>query len=197
MTDALGGTTNTRYTARGQPIQITYPDGSFETYEYGADGSLASHRAVNGVKTIIYYDEQFQPARKCYHDATGAFLYETSATYRGSQLLSETDANGVTTHYSYDGAGRLTETRKGEQRTTLSYDPLGRKSQLMEWVDLTTARATTWNYDELDRVIEERLEEYSSISKSSSPITIHRYTYDRYGNRSYYPGGESAHTNRV
>ncbi len=189
VTDVLGHTTYTTYTARGQPIKITYPDGSSETYQYNPSGSLAAHTAVNGVKTIIYYDKCFQPARKCYYDTEGTFLYDTIADYRGDQLLSETDANGVTTHYTYDGAGRLTETRKGDQRTTISYDALGRKSQLKEWVDKTTARATTWKYDELNRVIEERLEEYSEITKTSTPITIHSYGYDRYGNRSYIQEG--------
>ncbi len=186
-TGVLGHTTYITYTARGQPIKITYPDGSSETYQYNPSGSLAAHTAVNGVKTIIYYDKCFQPACKCYYDTEGTFLYDTIADYRGDQLLSETDANGVTTHYTYDGAGRLTETRKGDQRTTISYDALGRKSQLQEWIDEATARATTWKYDELDRVIEERLEEYSN--GCFLPITIHSYAYDRYGNRSYIQEG--------
>ncbi len=189
VTDVLGHITHTTYTARGQPIEITYPDGSSEIYQYNPNGSLAAHTAVNGVKTIIYYDKCFQPARKCYYDTEGTFLYDTIAKYRGDQLLSETDANGVTTHYSYDGAGRLIETCKGDQRTTLSYDALGRKSQLQEWIDETTARATTWKYDELDRIIEERLEEYSKITKTSTLVTIHSYAYDRYGNRSYIQEG--------
>ncbi len=189
VTDVLGHITHTTYTARGQPIEITYPDGSCETYQYNPDGSLAAHTAVNGVKTIIYYDKCFQPARKCYYDTEGTFLYDTIAKYRGNQLLSERDANGIETHYTYDGAGRLIETCKGDQRTTLSYDTLGRKSQLQEWIDETTARATTWKYDELDRVIEERLEEYSKIIKISTPITTYSYAYDRYGNRSYIQEG--------
>ncbi len=90
---------------------------------------------------------------------------------------------GVITRYTYDGAGRLISTRKGDHRTTLSYDALGRQHKTSEWIDSTTARVTTREYDLLNRITEERLEEYSLESLSQNLISLSRYGYDRYGNR--------------
>ncbi len=181
--DVLGQITHTTYTVRGQPIQITYPDGSKETYEYNSNGTLAKHTAVNGVTTITYHDPQIRPARKCYHDADDNYLYDTYATFQGEYLATETDAMGVVTRYTYDGAGRLISTRKGDHRTTLSYDALGRQHKTSEWIDSTTSRVTTREYDLLNRITEERVEEYSLDYLTQNLISLSRYGYDRYGNR--------------
>ncbi len=178
--DVLGGITRTTYTARGQPILVTYPDGSEEHSLYGGNGLLTQHTATNKVVTTLYYDSCQRPIVK--QIAGENLSYCTRAKYKGTRIIKEVDANGIKTKYNYDGAGRLIETSKGVQRTTLSYDTLGRKCCSLEHIDDTTARATCWEYDLLNRITEERVEEYSLITKQSSLISSNKFTYDQYGN---------------
>lgn len=178
--NVLGGVTRASYTARGQPIQVTHPDGSQEAYLYNANGLLARQTAANGVETTIYYDTYLRPTLK---QICGADLsYTTQADYKGNLVTREVDAKGIETHYRYDGAGRLIETTKGIQRTTLSYDSLGRKHRSLEWIDSTSVQATIWEYDDLNRILEERVEDYSVITHHSSLITSRKFAYDRWGN---------------
>ena len=176
--DALGHVTRTSYNSRNQPVCITYPDGSIQKYQYNGNGCLAKETAPNGVITITYNDPLMRPARKCYHDAEGNYLYDTQATFRGHSVSTETDANGIQTHYEYDAAGRLIETLKGTERTQLAYDSLGRQHKTTQWADEKTARITTRTYDNLDRVIEERIED-----QAGTLFSEHHYGYDRHGNR--------------
>ena len=176
--DVLGHVTRTTYTARGQPVLITYPDGSQESYQYNGNGSLRQHTAVNGVTERIYYDAYLRPVTKAFFDAHDQHLYSTIAAYQGSHVISETDANGIETQYRYDGAGRLVETRKGNQRTQHSYDSLGHQYMTTEWADDCTARITTYEYDLLDRIIEERVKDLSGVLYSCD-----QYAYDSRGNR--------------
>ncbi len=178
--DVLGGITRTTYTARGQPILVTYPDGSEEHSLYGGNGLLTQHTATNKVVTTLYYDSCQRPIVK--QIAGENLSYCTRAKYKGTRIIKEVDANGIKTKYNYDGAGRLIETSKGVQRTTLSYDTLGRKCCSLEHIDDTTARATCWEYDLLNRITEERVEEYSLITKQSSLISSNKFTYDQCGN---------------
>ncbi len=176
--DVLGHVTRTSYTIRNQPICITYPDGSQERYQYNSNGSLAKHTTQTGLSTIIYYDAYMRPTRKTFHDAQGNYLYDTLATFNGSYIASETDANGIQTHYRYDGAGRLIETIKDQLRTELAYDSLGRQHKTIEWADEKTARVTIRQYDWLDRIIEERAED-----QAGTLFSQHHYAYDSHGNR--------------
>ena len=175
--DVLGGVTRTTYTARNQPIQISYPDGSQERYQYNGNGSVAKHTATNGITTVTYYDSHLRPVRKCFYDGMGNFLYDTLATYQGTLIASESDANGIVTSYKYDGAGRLIEKRKGNQQTQYTYDSLGRRFKTTEWADANMARVTIHEYDILDRATEERIEDLTGKLYSR-----HQYIYDRRGN---------------
>ncbi len=175
--DLSGGITRTTYTARGQPIHIIHPDSSQEHYRYKCNGLLAEHTAQNGVTTKLYYDYASRPIKKSFYDSAGEHLYDTLATYRGSKILTETDAQGIQTEYTYDGAGRLIQTRKENQRTQYTYDRLGRQNKTIEWVDETTARITFREYDYLNRTIEERVED-----DLGTLYSCQRYAYDSRGN---------------
>lgn len=111
-TDANGNATHKTYNIRGQTTQITYPDGTTEQYAYNLDGSLHQQTTQNGTTTTFQYDTLGNIIRKDIYSATGEHLTTTSATYKGKQLIAETDANGNLTNYHYDGAGRLSKSPK-------------------------------------------------------------------------------------
>ncbi len=175
--DISGGVTRTTYTARNQPIQISYPDGSQESYRYNMDGTVAEHTALDGTKTVIYYDSCRRPIKKCLEDEQGNYLCETSTTYQGSRIIAEIDAKGGVTRYEYDGAGRLTATIQGDRCTQYAYDSLGRQYKTIEWADDSCARITIHEYDLLDRLIEERVED-----RVRKLYNRHQYFYDSKGN---------------
>ena len=70
------------------------------------------------------------------------------------------------------------ETSQGNQRTQYSYDSLGHQYMTTKWVDECTARVTTYEYDLLDRIIEERVKDLSGVLYSCD-----QYDYDSRGNR--------------
>ncbi len=111
--DALGHVTRTSYNSRNQPVCITYPDGSIQKYEYNGNGCLAKETAPNGVITITYNDPLMRPARKCYHDAEGNYLYDTQATFRGHSVSTETMP--PSTPIISTRCRRLIETLKGTE----------------------------------------------------------------------------------
>ncbi len=175
--DVLGNATRTTYNARNQPICITYPDGSQEHYQYNSNGTLAKHTAPNGVTTITYYDSHIRPARKTVHDKQGHLLYETYATFNGTYLASETDADGIETRYSHDGAGRIVQIIRGNHCTQYAYDHLGREYKTIEWGQGNSKRITTKVYDYLDRITEEQVED-----QRGTLLSQHLYSYDCHGN---------------
>ncbi len=175
--DVLGNVTRSTYTARGQPVCVSYPDGSVESYEYHADGSLYKHTTADGVITTTHYDEFRKPCKKEVQGADGS-VYFIYSQYRGELLLSETDANGVETTYAYDGAGRLVELSKADQRTQYVYDSLGRQKKVIEWAAENMARVTIRVYDVLNRVVEEKVQDLAGNLASHQ-----KYSYDLRGNR--------------
>lgn len=173
LTDARGNTTHTTYTARGQPVILTYPDGTTERNEYNLNGSL--HRKVekNGTYTLFTYDYLGRTTLEELYSAEGMFLSQKSSVYNAFHLLSEIDPQGIATTYQYDGAGRLIAKETAGRQTRIEYDSLGRQHK-----EILGGIAKVKEYDLLNRVIEERTE--------GENLHLHtQYAYDIRGNRTH------------
>ncbi|WP_154017710.1 DUF6531 domain-containing protein, partial [Criblamydia sequanensis] len=177
-TDANGNTTKKKYTVRGTSYLIEYPDGSKEEKEYDLSGQLVQETAKNGTTTRFTYDALGRAIKTEFFDQEGKLLKSTSSTYNAFQLLSETDEFGESTFYTYDKAGRCTLKTKGPKKTEYFYDSLSRKNKTMEWLDDETALITTHEYDLLNRVIEERIED-----NKGTLFKKETYEYDVSGNK--------------
>lgn len=193
LTDAAGGVTVISYTAHNKPYQKTYPDGTTEKFEYDLSGNLVMSIAQNGTKTFYQYDPFDRLVKKEIYSANDEFIQKESSTYNAFHLLSKTDPDGMTTYHQYDKAGRLVATSIGEMRTEYRYDTLGRESKVSTFFgtgeDNYTAKIK--EYDLLNRVIEERVED-----SSGNVLTRETYEYDPSGNctntRKFNQAGESS-----
>ncbi len=160
-TDVQGNITRKNYNIRSQPTLIEYPDGTAERFEYNLDGSLRKQIGKNGSYTQLHYDVLGNITSKETYSPAGELLSGSSATYRGSLMLSEIDPNGNVTHYSYDAAGRPLRISKTTGWTQYAYDSLGNKAKTIQWVGPSEddVRVTIEQHDLLGRVIEQRIED--------------------------------------
>ncbi len=167
-TDGNGNTTLTTYNAYHSPATTTHPDGSIEKNIYNLNGTLRVQINCEGTETHITYDALKRPLLKQVI-ANGQTVSQETLTYHGQLLTSHTDSDGNTTTYSYDGAGRRIAEEKAGERVEFSYDSLGRLSKTTQGDQVTIQE-----YDLLDRVIEERVEDtagtlYSKLLKAYDP----------------------------
>src|SRR3984885_14310591 len=155
QTDERGFTTTRKYNFRKQPIDVRYPDGTFETFEYALNGFLAKSRSRTGLVTHFERDYQGRPTKESLFSASGELLATMQKEYALDKLIRETDAEGRVTTFEYDGAGRLIAVRKGDSLVTYAYDSLGRQQEIREYQEAAKYVLKTFKYDYLDRVIEE------------------------------------------
>ncbi len=179
-TDVMGNVTRKEFNIRGQPTSIQYPDGTSEHFEYYLDGSLKCKTAQNGTSTHFHYDVLGNVIRKETFSSAQELLSTTTATYRGALLLSETDANGNSTHHAYDAAGRPIKVTTEIGWSRFEYDSLGRKCKTIQWIGPSEddVQVSYVEYDLLNRVVEERLED-----RAGTVFDRSLYEYDSAGHR--------------
>lgn len=129
--------THTRYNVRGKPIEIQYPDGTKECFEYDLSGALRESKAKNGTRVLYHRDCLGHVVKTEMFGPDGHLLSSTSSVYNAFHLLSATDARGTTVHYAYDGAGRQisqkSEREEGFAFIEWDYDSLGQIKSKKEW----------------------------------------------------------------
>lgn len=176
--DPNGNLTQKTYNARNQITQILYPDGTEESFRYSLDGQFIKQVAKNGLETCFQRDILGRiTSQKEYFE--GELLSRTNSTYKGHQLLTATDAEGVTTSYRYDCHGRLKEKTCADTKTTFAYDRMNRVTHLTHW-NGTEAKVEAFEYDWLNRVLEERIEDLNG-----QVFTATQYRYDARGNKTH------------
>lgn len=176
--DAKGSITHKTFNIRGQPVSITYPDGSSESNIYKPNGLLERSIGKSKVQTVNHYDYAGRVICQETIGTDGVQLSKIHRTYNAFHLLSEIDALGNTTVYTYDYAGRLETVTKGNSKTTIQYDALGRIIRTSEYSNSNEYTASAYAYDALDRIIEERIED-----EQGAVLNKARYGYDEKGNR--------------
>lgn len=144
-TDANGCTIFYHYNAYGSPIEISYPDGSKDTYRYFKSGKMASHVNREGLLITYTYDVLDRVTSECYET-----LGKKNFVYDSFHLLEERDLDGNTTHYLYDGADRKIQEEKCGRIINFAYDTLGRLSTISK-----ESLVTHFKRDLEDRIIEE------------------------------------------
>jgi RHS repeat-associated protein len=175
--DSNGHTIQVSYTARDKPCSIIHPDGSEELHIYSIQGQLVKSILPN--KTYIFYEYDYKNrviAKKNY-SSEGTLISEQYWFYNAFQLLKEIDCNGTISEYFYDYSGKLIKGLKGESETLFIYDALGRQKEICEKFSECNYRRTINKYDQLNRVVEERIED-----NHGNLFSQKNYQYDAKGN---------------
>jgi RHS repeat-associated protein len=176
--DSNGNITNTTYSALCKPICIQHPDGSLEKNIYRTDGMLIKSIFPNDSYLEFSYDYKNRKIGEKHFSSSGDCLTQRYWTYSAFQLLSEVDKKGIVTQYFYDSSGKLIKTIKDDEETHYDYDARGRKIVTWEKSHGDVFRKAISVYDNLDRVLEERMED------NLGNLYSHKaYAYDVVGNR--------------
>lgn len=171
--DGNGYETTKIYDHHGKPVYIYYPDKTEEIFAYNSLGQLIYKKDRGGAQITVSYDIFDHPINSCINDKNGKELKRLSQKASSFFILSETDAEGVSTTYGYDFAGRKTVEEKAGKKTFFSYDPLGRLS-------VTQVGDTFYRdvYDLKNRIIEKRVEDAFGAT-----IRLQGYEYDACDNQ--------------
>lgn len=134
--EANGFVTKSVYNVRGQPIEVRYPDGTLERFQYNLDGSLRAHINRLGVFERLDRDMMGRVTQKQLTGRNGEQVV-LHALYDSFHLVGTVDPSGVETCYSYDGAGRVisafTQWGQDESQRQFSYDANGSLQEAREW----------------------------------------------------------------
>ena len=171
----LGVEKRMSYTIRGQLVETLYPDGTSERNTYHLNGSIKESKGKNGTLTRYTHDLLSRPIETEIF-ANGA-LSKTSIVYEGFRVTKEIDAMGIETLYSYYPDGKLKSKEKGSALSEYTYDSLERLKSTKDYCSDTDAIVKIFQYDNLNRIVEERVED-----SEGNPISITGYTFDISGN---------------
>ena len=176
-TDSNHFTTRLKYTHRGKPYCIEYPDGGLERSVYHHDGQLEKTIDVNGMQTVFTYDYNNRKTKEEKYSPQGALLCTKRWIYNAFHLLVEIDEHENETKYSYDYAGRLTKVTKGDAEARYVYDALNRQSEIWEIYEPGKYRKTVKAFDNLNRVVQQKVE-----NEQGQEFSCQSFSYDWDGN---------------
>lgn len=174
-----GSAIHTKFTVRGQPVEVQYPDGTREQQQYSLDGLLLRKSSKLGVAKAYRYDYLGRWIQKDVINSDGLRAQTFYRTYRGNHLISEIDPAGHNTFYHYNCAGHLIRLEEGERVTF--YD---RKGSLHE--TRLGGIIKKQSYDKLNRLIAEKEEnEQGQLQRTML------YHYDAAGRRDQVISGQN------
>ncbi|MCC6620363.1 MAG: hypothetical protein IT385_03865 [Deltaproteobacteria bacterium] len=210
--DALGGTTTYTYDARGNRTSATDPSGATwtRTYDLACDEPVSACDPIGNCMTWTYDDacrvvamtDAVGGVTALAYDAQGRMIEHRDPG--GTAVVLTHDARGVAS--VTDGAGEVTTlTHDARGNTTRVVDRLGRTQTrvldaasrvLSETWDTVPPSATTYDYDELGRLVEAAdaiattVYTYRSDGRvegvetriAGGPTTTLTYDYDANGN---------------
>ncbi|MGK5594372.1 MAG: RHS repeat-associated core domain-containing protein [Parachlamydiaceae bacterium] len=94
--------------ARGQPIEILYPDGTKESFSYHLDGKLHIEVKRDGQQVSYQYDSLGNMIRKECLSNQGVSLEVVEYCYHGTRLIEETSSLYGAKTYRYDALQHTT-----------------------------------------------------------------------------------------
>lgn len=126
QTDPMQISTRITYNARGKPLLIEFPDGSYEEKHYYKNGLLKREIFRDGTSAEFCYDfagRLIQTEKNC-------------CIYQGFHLSKEIRTSGVEISHVYDCQGRIIESTAlpTGRRVVYEYNELGELSSQKEWV---------------------------------------------------------------
>ncbi|MGW0608304.1 LamG-like jellyroll fold domain-containing protein [Streptomyces sp. NPDC002640] len=206
-TDSMGATTNFTYFDDGLPaattaLQVTQQDGSrrdivLEENRYDAAGNLIRQTTGGGRTVETYTVNALGRTTHSILDPDGlnrgeSFTYDRDGRIKTHTAAISQDKN-LTTNYDYDPAGNPVEEEVTDGTTThittYAYDDRGLlRSQTSPRGNTTgadpAAHTTSYRYDALGRLVEEKLPPLSAEENGEEPRTVRPTTligYNTFG----------------
>ncbi|MBA3957779.1 MAG: hypothetical protein H0X51_05220 [Parachlamydiaceae bacterium] len=177
-TDENKNITTYRYNIYNDPIEISYPNGSSETFSYTKRGKLAKNTNREGRSVTYSYDVLDRVLQKNYFSKNQKLLATESFEYSGDHLVKQVDKEGFVTLFKYDGAGRKIREEVEDKVTEFAYDPLGILTTITQQNDKNSL-VTELTRDKLGNVLaKSKCDQYGQLLFKES------YQYDEDGNRS-------------
>lgn len=174
--DPKGNATQYVYAQKDQPLKVTYPDGSEESFEYDDKGEVCKKVEKDGYTTLISRDYLGRIIKLERRLPTGESLWVATAEYNSLHMVSETDALGVKTEYFYNLLGWKTKQVRGQEIITFEHDASGRVIKEIREVSGNKTLVLSFAYDALNRVIEE-----SEEDAAGNRIRQKNYVYNENG----------------
>lgn len=180
VTDPKGRTLAKSYNVHGQPAVIHYLDETKEIFRYDSGGNLHQYHGRDGTVQRFEYDHLGRLSRLTYFERENKGpigpIKEKNYDYDAFHKISETDEIGKTTKYAYDRAGRISSLTKDKRKIEFIYDSLGRMYGVKRWKSSKTFTLESKEYDLLDRVVEERIED-----QTGKILVKKKYVYNSTG----------------
>ncbi|MCC7073298.1 MAG: lamin tail domain-containing protein [Deltaproteobacteria bacterium] len=152
LTDEEGNTTTYTRDSGNRVTRVDYPDLTFETWTYDANGNTLTHQAASGgVTTYSYYEEEEEGGlpgdlKTVTDPLDGEVIYTHDDAGR---VLTKTDQLGHATSYAYDARGRVVGVEFADATTlAFTYDEFGNPIELVNEFE----EAWTLTYNEFQRL---------------------------------------------
>ncbi|UXY20240.1 LamG domain-containing protein [Streptomyces cynarae] len=176
-----GVQTSYGYNRAGDITSVTDGAGNTTQYTYDFEGNRQKTVLPDGTSSETDYDASGDPVQSTQYDAGSNVVAQTSQSYDGNgNVISATDANGHTSHFTYDAAGTLTQEIQPVDAstsitTTFGYDAAGNRTRF------TDGRGNSWRYTytpwgQQEKVIEPTTAKYTAAADSTTT-----YAYDADG----------------
>lgn len=180
VTDPKGRTLKKSYNVYGKPTELHHLDGTKEILRYDSGGNLRQYCGRDGLLQAFSYDYMGRLNKIEYFDRKNQenknpFKKKTYG-YNAFHKIDEMDELENITIFTYDGAGRLATLEKEERKVEFLYDSLGRTHGVKRWKSAKTFTLEVKEYDLLDRVIEERIEDTQNHT-----LVKKKYVYNEAG----------------
>jgi len=186
--DPKGNVTSKSYNLRGNPVDIFYPDGTSEHFEYDKEGSLKNTITRNGIKTTYGYDCLGRITReKISVNENDADVYLKARDYKYNAFRCISEEDNCVKKFLYDPAGRviaITEHARNNiksqesRKIEFTYDPLGRMSQKKVWFDTAPNDYSIEyiTYDLMDNILETKI-----LDHKGELLFLKSFKYDSCG----------------
>ena len=171
--DARNNVSTYTYDGHDRKSRLTYPDTSYEEWQYDANGNVTSYRTRSGTlitQTFDDYDRLLtrspasQPTETYAYDDAGRLLSVSTPVVAGNpatgtfsrgydaagRLTSETNPQSQTLSYQLDGNGNVTKiTYPDGYYVTREFDEINRLKAIK--LNGSTSAAASFTYDRLSR----------------------------------------------
>jgi YD repeat-containing protein len=152
-TNALGGLTETEYTAAGQPEYRHNADGSTNGWRYYLDGRIYRQFQCNGAYWQTTYDDLDRITTNIFYSAAGVALATNSSQLdRRGNVIAHIDAGQNVFTTTYDGLDR-TKITAGPTVVTVSGGGLGFPGGGSGYTTNVLQQSMTYFYDGSGRVL--------------------------------------------